>query len=326
MLWARGRWTWGFCITAACVLLAAGAAPAQTVYVNGDEPIHFGPGDAGVADVPEFKPGEIIVKYKPEHVRCCPAAVARAGRSLVQSTGKPSLSSLDQVHGRYGLNLAAARKLFKTGGSTGNLIDDRTLALEEFEAVKKKFAARRSSLSAEFVNLSSIYVVPCAEGQEKAAVAALKQDPHVAYAELNYLRHIVNLPSDTYVDPDDDGVWSSGAWDQNYSDLWGMEQIRADQAWALNQQGAGVIVAVIDTGADYLHEDLAANMWINQMEWAGSTGIDEDTNGYVDDVYGYDFVYYGSDPMDAHGHGTHCAGTIAAPINSTGVVGCPCRV
>ena len=71
------------------------------------------------------------------------------------------------------------------------------------------------------------------------------------------------------------------------------------------------MVGVIDTGVDYTHPDLAANIWTNPGEIAGN-GIDDDGNGFVDDVHGYDFVNNDGNPMDDNGHGTHVAGTIAA--------------
>lgn len=96
--------------------------------------------------------------------------------------------------------------------------------------------------------------------------------------------------------------------------------ISAPAAWELTT-GDDVIIAVIDTGVDYTHSDLAANMWINHGEIPGNK-IDDDGNGFVDDVYGYDFFDDDGDPMDTHGHGTHVAGTIAAVgDNGVGVTG-----
>lgn len=156
-------------------------------------------------------------------------------------------------------------------------------------------------------------------------VKRLKADPDIEWAEPKYIVQTC-LPNDTYIDPDGNGIWSSGTWSQTYADLWGMKKIQADQAWGTGCRGAGVVVAVIDTGIDYNHEDIADNMWINPGE-IPDDGIDNDKNGYVDDVYGYDFETYGdgtrsSDPIDGHSHGTHCAGTIAAVMNNRlGVAG-----
>ena len=75
------------------------------------------------------------------------------------------------------------------------------------------------------------------------------------------------------------------------------------------------MVGVIDTGVDYNHKDLAANIWTNPGEIAGN-GIDDDGNGYIDDVHGWDFCNGDNDPMDDNGHGTHVAGTIGAVGNN----------
>lgn len=111
--------------------------------------------------------------------------------------------------------------------------------------------------------------------------------------------------------------------DPLYDDLWGMEKISAPQAWELQTGDADVIVAVIDTGVDYLHPDLSGNIWDNAAEIVGDRK-DNDRNGYVDDKYGYDFANNDGFPLDssASGHGTHVAGTIAAVgNNTTGVAG-----
>ena len=109
--------------------------------------------------------------------------------------------------------------------------------------------------------------------------------------------------------------------DVRFGELYGMQKISAPAAWDLTTGSQQNVVAVIDTGIKYTHEDLAANMWTNAGEIAGN-GIDDDGNGFVDDVYGYDFFYNDSDPLDENGHGTHVAGTIGAVGNNNlGVVG-----
>jgi subtilase family serine protease len=102
---------------------------------------------------------------------------------------------------------------------------------------------------------------------------------------------------------------------------WGADLVKAPEVWAKGYTGQGVIVAVIDTGVDYNHPDLNANIWKNTKEIAGN-GKDDDGNGYIDDVNGWNFVGNNNNPLDlVDGHGTHVAGTIAAVKNNFGVTG-----
>ncbi|OFC70238.1 S8 family serine peptidase [Alteromonas confluentis] len=149
----------------------------------------------------------------------------------------------------------------------------------------------------------------------KKAIETLKKHPAVLVAEPNYRVKADFTPNDEF-----------------FSELWGLSNsgsdggvagadISAEEAWDITTGSSDVVIGVIDTGVDYMHEDLAANAWTNPGEIPGN-GIDDDMNGYVDDVYGIDAVNDDSDPMDDHYHGTHVAGTIGAVgDNGIGVVG-----
>ncbi|MFC5051170.1 choice-of-anchor D domain-containing protein [Rubritalea spongiae] len=120
--------------------------------------------------------------------------------------------------------------------------------------------------------------------------------------------------------------------DTSYSSLWGLNNtgqtggsadadIDAPEAWDITTGSSNVTVAVIDTGVDLDHLDLADNIWTNPNEIAGN-GIDDDNNGFIDDVHGWDFRNDDSNPDDDDDHGTHCSGTIGAVGNNgSGVAG-----
>lgn len=101
---------------------------------------------------------------------------------------------------------------------------------------------------------------------------------------------------------------------------WGLDLVRAPEVWAQGYTGQGVVVAVLDEGVDYTHPALAANIWSNSAE-IPENGIDDDHNGFIDDVRGWDFIGNDNDPIDVTGHGTHVAGTIAATQEGLGVTG-----
>ena len=101
---------------------------------------------------------------------------------------------------------------------------------------------------------------------------------------------------------------------------WGNDLVNAPEVWARGNRGQGIVVAVLDTGVDYNHVDLNDNIWINTGEIAGN-GVDDDRNGYIDDVRGWDFIGRDNNPMDGGYHGTHVAGTIAAENNGMGATG-----
>ncbi len=141
------------------------------------------------------------------------------------------------------------------------------------------------------------------------ALSVYKNDAHILYAEPNYLLRAAVIPDDTF-----------------FGQQWGLNNvgqtgglvdadINAVEAWELGTGNQQTVLAVVDTGVDYTHQDLEDNRWFNPGEIPGN-GIDDDHNGYIDDIHGINSITGTGDPMDDSEHGTHVAGIIAAKGNN----------
>jgi subtilisin family serine protease len=178
-------------------------------------------------------------------------------------------------------------------------------------------ARLRAKMLKRFILVKNLYLVKIPSNTSvEEAISYYRNNPQVLYAEPVYkVRILQNYPNDPYFSYQ----WSL----HNTGQLGGNEDadIDAPEAWDITAGSEDVVVAVIDTGVDYTHEDLAGNMWKNPDEIPGN-GVDDDNNGYVDDVYGIDTYNNDSDPKDDHFHGTHVAGIIGAVGNNgIGIVG-----
>lgn len=250
-------------------------------------------------------PQRIIVKYRASVSSCAHCLLAR-GVPFASVTGT---TGLDDLHRRFGVRHAEGLFSEHPNGP-------RAVAYQQqVQRVRERFPQRAARARAGSVapDLSNLFVLELGSNVVEEAVAAFAADPDVEFAEPDYRVQATFVPDDPY-------FGSRGSWGRSHADLWGLHVSGAEQAWD-RSTGEGVVVAVIDTGIDHRHPDLKGKLWTNTDE-IPRNGIDDDRNGFVDDVAGWDFVRRNGKVKDGHGHGTHVAGTIAAiGNNATGIVG-----
>jgi len=272
-------------------------------------------------DKVKFVPGQLIVKYK-SSVTYSVREIVRQGerfedhvvqKNIPQSTSKKmkriegnaqsSGATLDALHFKYGVK--RAKPIFRLEAEEDSIVGPKSLkAIQQLHQNRVSAVINKKAISVAMAiqtknlpDLSQIYTLDIdPETDVFEAALDFQKDPNVEYAHPNYIASSMFVPNDPYYS-------SSGAWGQAFDDLWGLKIIQTEQAWDVNQ-GDDVVVAVVDTGVDYNHPDIASNML------PGINCVNE-LNECTDD-----------DPMDDHGHGTHVAGTIAAEGNNgIGVVG-----
>ena len=294
--------------TAQRTALGTASAGASSVASPVALPAPVAPAGHSLQAHPASRSGanSVIVKFKSTGpsgvVDSIDSALARVGTlAAATADGSPSLDHLLKVHGlsrpeafvhwRRGLSTAAAQ------------IRQATLTT--------RLAKKAGGAATQAIDVTNVYLFQ-ASGDVEAAAAELAQDPHVEYAQPNYPMRANFTPNDPFFS-------STGSFGQPYTDLWGVQSTHTPPAWDL-ARGAGVIVAVVDTGVDRNHPDLAPNIWQNPLD--PSNGIDDDGNGLVDDTFGWNYASGNNDTIDRIGHGTHVAGTIAAQDNNAlGIVG-----
>ncbi|MCB9250025.1 MAG: S8 family serine peptidase [Ignavibacteriales bacterium] len=196
--------------------------------------------------------------------------------------------------------------------------------------LNKQITIRHKSFSEKFQNvdnLEKLFTIEISDANN-SLLSILKNDANIEYIQKALTYKVDEIPSDSL-----------------YSQQWGLQNIKAESAWDLVPQNSKkILLAVIDTGIDYLHPDLKNQIYINKGEVGidqngndkKSNGIDDDKNGFIDDFQGWDFVNkiniypanmkddftdWDNDPNDEHGHGTNIAGVIGAEHNTFGIAG-----
>lgn len=266
----------------AAVVAVAIPGTAQMVSNNNDDEVNKVDQRATKA----YRPGEVIVKFK------------ETSRVKMRNNAKgkfatAGVSQVDQV-----FNLLGVTDADQLMPLTGKQVSRRKMRSYSGDEVKDRdmsglFRLRMSATAATTV---------------EEAVAELKKLDEVEYAEPNYL---------VFAMADNSAVYTA---EPLYDQQWGPAAINLPQLWdmPLLEGAKRPIIAILDTGIDIEHPDLAANIWTNAAEASGAEGEDDDNNGFADDVHGWDFINQTAKIADYNGHGTHCAG-IAAAVGNNGI-------
>ena len=267
------------------VLICALPISAQMVSNNNDDEVNKVDPYA-----PKYRHGQVIVKFRENS-----SVNLNCENGRLKSTG---VSDIDKVMTTLGIT--EAEKLMPLTGDIKNRAPRKAKGLSGREIVEP--------------NLSKLYCLKFEENEERnvlMAVEMLKGLKDVEFAEPNYLAFIQATEEST--------TYQS---EPMFSEQWGLNAINMPQLWAMDKaEETRPVIAILDTGVDITHPDLADNIWTNANETDGADYIDDDANGYVDDVHGWDFIAGTAiinNGMDHNGHGTHCAG-IAAAVGNNGI-------
>jgi subtilisin family serine protease len=264
-------------------------------------------------DLNNFEPGELIVKLK-DNVDA---------KVYYSKSGKATSS----------FNIGALLGIESKIVSSEVLFHEKSIkaSIANKQRMKAVYAAKGAAnpnngyKPNEPLTMKNVFVLKTSDAQENILqlIEQIKDNPAVEYAEPNYIFSIDNFEVGDIITAEEAAkMEASSTIDVNdplYSSQSNITSTNIDDVWDQYTTGDGSqVIAILDTGGDYTHPDLEANTWINTEELNGVEGYDDDGNGYVDDIRGWDFINIDNAPLDDNMHGTHVAG-IAGAVGNNGI-------
>ena len=275
---------------------------------------------AVLEDLNNFKPGELIVKLKDN---------VDAGVTYAENGKAMSSFNIGELLGIED-KIESSSVMFHQKSIEASIVNK-----EKMKAVYAAKAAANPNngyTPKEPLTMKNIFVLKTLNQQENILmlIEEIKNNPNVEYAEPNYIYSIDDFEvgetiydETTDSDSEQESSETSDATievdDPLYSSQTNILQTNLDDVWDTESTGNGTqIIAILDTGVDYNHPDLEANIWSNSEEVNGIEGYDDDGNGYIDDFRGWDYHHQTNTPLDDNMHGTHVAG-IAGAVGNNGI-------
>jgi subtilisin family serine protease len=258
-----------------------------------------------------FEPGELIVKLKDQ---------VDAGVTYTENGKAVSNFNIGELLGIED-KIESSDVMFHKKGIEASIVNSQKM--KAVYAAKAAANPNNGYQPKEPLTMKNIFVLKTTNQQENILmlIDQIKNNPNVEYAEPNYIYSIDDFEVGEIITAEEANSMISDVTidvdDPLYSSQTNITTTNIDDVWDQYTTGDGSqVVAVLDTGGDYTHPDLEANTWSNSAEANGVEGYDDDGNGYVDDIRGWDFINVDNAPLDDNMHGTHVAGIIGAVGNN----------